>query len=489
MDGACVTQRSGPEPLDLLHADHEAGPGPQLSSGEPGAGPRSRLGSLAAPLAFREFRLLFAGQTISLIGSGAAPVALSFALLQSTGSVAIIGFALTAQIVPVLAFLLIGGVWADRLPRQRVMLWSDVVRFGVQAALGTLLVTGHLQLVTLLALQAIKGVAEAFFTPASGGLVPLTVDREHLQQANALRGIAQSVGSLGGPVLGGLLVATVGAGWALQVNGATYLASALFLAAMHPKAQDRVRRTAGALHDLREGWRAIRQRSFLSVVIVQNTLFMTFAVAPTFVLGPLAAASGFGGARAWGVILGSMGAGELLGGLGALTLRPSRALLSGCVLTPLYGLFLAVADDPDGAGRRVRRGRRRGVRRRLLRRGLVCRHAETRSRRRPLASDLVRRLRVAGRPAAGLPAGAAAEPPARPRRRAAALRRHDGRRGRVRRRRALGPPPRRRHPGRRCDDLARPRQRRGRALRLRLERSATHVFPHVVVAGNACILA
>lgn len=342
MDRACVTQRSGPEPLDLLHADHEAGPGPQLSSGEPGAGPRSRLGRLAAPLAFREFRLLFAGQTISLIGSGAAPVALSFALLQSTGSVAIIGFALTAQIVPVLAFLLIGGVWADRLPRQRVMLWSDVVRFGVQAALGTLLVTGHLQLVTLLALQAIKGVAEAFFTPASGGLVPLTVDREHLQQANALRGIAQSVGSLGGPVLGGLLVATVGAGWALQVNGATYLVSALFLAAMHPKAQDRVRRTAGALHDLHEGWRAIRQRSFLSVVIVQNMLFMTFAVAPTFVLGPLAAATGFGGARAWGVILGSMGAGELLGGLGALTLRPSRALLSGCVLTPLYGLFLAV---------------------------------------------------------------------------------------------------------------------------------------------------
>ena len=343
MDRACVTPRSGAvEHVESLHPDREAGSGPKLPAGGPGAGPRTRLGSLAAPLAFREFRLLFLGQAVSLVGSGAAPVALSFALLQATGSVAVIGYALTAQIVPVLAFLLIGGVWADRLPRQRVMLCSDVVRFGVQAALGTLLVTGHLQLVTLLSLQAIKGIAEAFFTPASGGLVPLTVGSEHLQQANALRGIAQSAGSLGGPVLGGVLVATIGAGWALQVDGATYLVSAFFLAAMHPAAQDCAQRAAGALRDLRDGWRAIRERSWLSVVIVQNMIFMTFAVAPTFVLGPLAARAGFGGAEAWGLILGSMGVGELLGGLGALTLRPSRALLSGCVLTPLYGLFLAL---------------------------------------------------------------------------------------------------------------------------------------------------
>jgi MFS family permease len=135
----------------------------------------------------RNFRLLFAGQTVSAFGTTLVPVALAFAILKLTGSASDLGAVLGAHAVALLVFLLLGGVIADRFSRRALMIGADAVRGGAQLALGLLLVTGHPSVATLAGLAAVVGSAEAVFTPAEAGLLPALVKPGDLQQANALR--------------------------------------------------------------------------------------------------------------------------------------------------------------------------------------------------------------------------------------------------------------------------------------------------------------
>src|SRR5262245_49378023 len=127
-----------------------------------------RLGALAEP----EFRLLWIGQATSALGSSLVPIALAFAVLDLTGSASALGLVLGAALVARIVFLLVGGVVADRQPRQSVMLAADLLRTGSQALVAVLLVTGHARLWQLVILFALFGAGDAFFSPASTGLVP-----------------------------------------------------------------------------------------------------------------------------------------------------------------------------------------------------------------------------------------------------------------------------------------------------------------------------
>jgi|GEM_PF-3112184 len=140
----------------------------------------------AAPLREREFRLLFAGRTVSLLGNAIAPVALAFAVLDLTGSKTDLGLILAAREIPLVVFLLAGGVWADRLPRNRVMVGANVVSGLSQVTVAALLIVGEAEIWQLAALAAVNGGASAFYFPASGGAVPQTVPESMLQEANAL---------------------------------------------------------------------------------------------------------------------------------------------------------------------------------------------------------------------------------------------------------------------------------------------------------------
>jgi MFS family permease len=157
----------------------------------------------------REFRLLFAGQVLSLIGDRVLLVALPFAVLEAGGGVREVGLVFGAQLVPFLLFALVGGVLSDRSDRRRVLIASDVARLAVQAAAGALLVAGAADPLSLGVLAALYGTADAFFQPAFTGLLPQTVSHPgQLQPANALRGMSFSVSSVAGPSLAGVLVAT-----------------------------------------------------------------------------------------------------------------------------------------------------------------------------------------------------------------------------------------------------------------------------------------
>src|SRR3954465_5501808 len=122
----------------------------------------------------REFRLYFTGQLVSLLGDAVTPFALAWAVLDLTGSARDLGFVIAANTAPLVIFLLVGGVFADRLPRRAVMLTADVVRLAVQAATAALLLSHTAQIWELIVLQAVAGAATAFFNPASTGLTPMT---------------------------------------------------------------------------------------------------------------------------------------------------------------------------------------------------------------------------------------------------------------------------------------------------------------------------
>lgn len=275
----------------------------------------------------RDFRLLYIGRVISITGDKVAPVALAFAVLGLTGSPADLGFVLSARVVAMVALLLIGGVWADRLPRRGVLIGSDLLRFATQGVTAVLLLGGWASVWQLVVLQAAAGSGQAFFRPASTGLIPDIVSKARLQQGNALLGISEQATTVLGPAIAGVVVATIGSGWAIGLDAASYAVSALFLFGLRLDESGRKRAGGSFAMELAEGWRAFRSRSWLVALVAEYALYHFAVFAPFYVLGPTVAARDLGGAAAWATILAVYGVGAIVGGAAALRLRPERPLV------------------------------------------------------------------------------------------------------------------------------------------------------------------
>jgi MFS family permease len=287
----------------------------------------------------REFRLLFTGQAVSVLGDRMVAVALAFAVLEIGGSVTEVGLVLAAGTLPLVASVLVGGVVADRASRRRVMVIADLVRVATQATTAALLIGGAAEVWSLALLAGVAGVATGFFSPASTGLLPEIVLSEQLQPANALRGTAVSTGEILGPLLAGALVAAAGAGWAFAVDAVTFAASAVCLVMLRVPARASTRGSS-FVAELREGWVAFRSRrwvwSFVAYFTFGNLIWGAWGT-----LGPIVADRDLGGAGAWGLILGAMGVGMLAGSLIAVRIDPRRPLFFAGLLDGL--LFLPLA--------------------------------------------------------------------------------------------------------------------------------------------------
>lgn len=294
----------------------------------------------------RDFRLLFLGQASSMLGDGIVPIALAFAVLDVTGSATSLGLVLAAGAIPTVLLVLLGGVSADRSSRRRVMLVSDLVRAVSQGTLALLLLLGAADLLHMVILAAVWGIAAAFFRPAYSGIVPEIVPTENLQRANGILGLSRNVGSVVGPSVGGVLVASVGSGVGLLVDACTFVISAIAIALMSRESA-KIRGTTGSvLHDLRAGWTDFRSRTWLVAVVVWAALFHLAVLAPYQVLGPVVARQSLGGAAAWGIISGAFGAGAVAGGVLALRLRITHDLVVACSALLLFALPLALLAVP-----------------------------------------------------------------------------------------------------------------------------------------------
>jgi MFS family permease len=297
------------------------------------------------PLRERPFRLLWLGRTASSIGDSMVPVALAFAVLD-IGGASDLGLVLASFTIGRLAFIVAGGVWSDRLERRLVMLTADVVRALAQAALAVLLLADAAHVWHFMVAAFAVGSASAFFGPASTGLVPQTVSRERLQEANAFLSLSDSASHLAGPALSGLIVATAGSGVVFAIDAATFLVSAAFLAALRvPREPVTARQSFVA--DVAYGLRVIRERSWLVAAFLTFGI-SNFAIAAFFVLGPLVVLEEMGGAGDWGLIMTGSAVGGILGGILALRLRPYRPLLLSFPIVCLAGLQLLFLIKPFG---------------------------------------------------------------------------------------------------------------------------------------------
>lgn len=285
-------------------------------------GLRANLGALEE----RNFRLLWLGQTGSTIGDGLTFVAIAFAVLGIGGDATDIGIVFAAYSLPNVVFLLAGGVWADRLPRNLVMVGSDALRAGVQTVLAILLFSGSAQIWHIILAAALHGTASAFFAPASTGLMPQVVSATRLQQANALMALSRGGAFIVGPAVSGLLIAASGPGLVFAIDAVSYILSIVTLALLRIERTAAQAERASFVSELADGWREVRSRNWLLASL------LTFAVSNVslgafMVLGPVIVDRELGGAAEWGAILTAGAIGALIGGGVALRWRPARPLV------------------------------------------------------------------------------------------------------------------------------------------------------------------
>ncbi len=292
------------------------------------AGPPS--GRLAV-LRVRDFRRVFLAQSISVFGDGITPVALTFAVLGLTGSATDLGIVLASQSLPLAALALVGGVWADRLPRAAMMVASDLIRAAVQITSAVLLLTGTAHVWQLAVLAACHGAAEAFFRPAAGALIPQIVPAPLLMRANALMGMSDNFGWMVGPAVAGTLVAVIGSGGAIAIDGVTFLISASFLALLRVPAVVRSGAAKGFVTELRAGWYEVKSRTWLWVMLLRACLVLCIVIAPFQVLGPLGLLAQGHTAAAWGLIQGVFSGGMIAGAALAFRYRPKRPMVLVCL--------------------------------------------------------------------------------------------------------------------------------------------------------------
>lgn len=298
----------------------------------------------SGPLGERNFRLYFLGRTTSFVGNAFANVALAFAVLDLTGSKADLGFVLAARSIPQILFLLVGGIWADRFPRHRVMVVSNLASGVSQGAIAALLLSGQAQVWQLAALAAVNGLTSAFFFPAALGIVPQTVPQRMLQSANALLSVGNNASWMAGAALGGLVVGFTSPGIGIAVDAASFFLAALFLAMIELPATLRME-ASNFLAELKVGWREFTSRTWLWVIVLQFGFVNAVEMGAQGVLGPAIAKEHLGGATAWGLIITASTLGSVAGGLILLRLRPRRLLLAatlGYLLTIPFLLGLAV---------------------------------------------------------------------------------------------------------------------------------------------------
>ncbi len=284
------------------------------------------------PLRTPRFKIFFFTYSSSTLGTSMATVALSFGVLQTGGSLTDLGYVLSARIVPLVLFLLGGGVAGDRLSRRWIMLGADTVRVLGQGTTATLFALGHAPLWAIMALAAVGGLGEAFFNPALDGLIPSLAPKEQLQEANTLLGLARSVANVLGPATAGILIAISSPATVLAIDAASYLVSVIGLSLLRLPA-GLVRPTASVLRQLLEGWNRFRSHTWLWAITIQFSLFNLIVWAPYLVLGPASAYIKYGGAFAWGVIMVGYGAGSIVGGIALLGRRPQRPLVVAVAAT------------------------------------------------------------------------------------------------------------------------------------------------------------
>ena len=277
-------------------------------------------------LARRDFRLLLADRMIAPWAMAFSMVGVSFAVLDAHGTPADLSYVLAAQIAPCLVFCLLGGVVADRIAPQRVIIAANLLVALGEGTFGLLVLTSRPPLWQMIALETVSGTGAAIFYPASQALLPVLAPGDLLQQASALSRLVMNAAQMSGAAVAGIVVAAIGPGWSLTICGAGMTGTVPMLLAIRTKPA-RPAHSAGMRSDLRDGWAEFISHTWLWVIVAQFCVIMMAWFGGFEVLGPVVAKEHLGGPAAWGAIMAAEAVGLVAGGVVSLRWTPRRPML------------------------------------------------------------------------------------------------------------------------------------------------------------------
>jgi len=276
---------------------------------------------------------------ISNVGNGVSPIALAYGVLNlphATGRD--LSIVMAARFVPLLAFMLFGGVIADRFQRNRLVGGSDMLGSFLAATSAISLIAGFSSTWLLALMGALFGILNAIWWPAMSGVLPEILPKEKLQEGNAVIGLMTNIGYILGTLAGGILVSTVGAGWGLLVDATSFFIAGVIVWNL-PLIGKIKEKSPGIFHDLVIGWREFISRTWVIAMVISFALINMAFESMLSVLGPLNFSDPVSGPRQWSYNLAGLSVGMLMGGIWALKIKIGRPLFLAMVLVAISAIW------------------------------------------------------------------------------------------------------------------------------------------------------
>ncbi|MFJ9389691.1 MFS transporter [Nocardioides sp. NPDC101246] len=296
----------------------------------------------------RDFGWFFASRFVNMAGTSMSHIALAFAVLEVTDSASALGAVVAAHTIPMVIFLLVGGVIADRFPRRLVLQISNLSSALTQAVAAGLIISGSAEIWMLIVLEAVNGTMSAMAYPAMQGMVPQLVAKKDLQPANLLLSMSRGSLTILGPSAAAVLVVGVGAGWALAIDALAWLLAAIFLLPVRIPRRAKTGPKTSAIAELVEGWRYVRSTTWLWVVVLAFMVINTMWAGGMQVLGPAYAKSTSLGVQGWGLGNSAQAIGILVMTFVLMRLTLRYPLRAGMLGVRLMGLpFIALGLWPE----------------------------------------------------------------------------------------------------------------------------------------------
>jgi len=296
--------------------------------------------------AHKGFTSLAISRFISNVGNGISPIALAYGVLSLPGADGKdLSIVMAARFVPLLGFMLFGGVIADRFQRNRLVGASDMIGSFLAAISAISLIAGFSSVWLLALMGGLFGILNAIWWPAMSGVLPEILPKEKLQEGNAIIGLTTNFGYIFGTLTGGVLVATVGAGWGLLVDAISFFIAGAIVWNL-PIIGIAKDGSPGILHDLIVGWREFISRSWVIAMVFAFALINMAFESMLSVLGPLNFSDPKSGPREWSYNLAGLSVGMLLGGIWILKTKLRRPLFVAMILVAISSIWdFALAFD------------------------------------------------------------------------------------------------------------------------------------------------
>ena len=281
---------------------------------------------------YQGFRPLAISRFISNVGNGMSPIALAYGVLSIPGADGSdLSIVMGARYFPMIAFMLFGGVFADRFQRNRIVGGSDMLGSFLAATSAISLIGGFAHIWILVAMGGLFGVLNALWWPAMSGVLPEILPKEKLQEGNAVIGLMSNIGNVGGTLLGGIIVATLNPGWGLLIDATSFFIAGIIVWNLKLPSKSKVE-SLGIFHDLVVGWREFISRSWVVTMVLAFALINMAFESMLQVLGPLNFPDPHTGPRYWSLNLAGLTAGMMLGGLIVLKVKFKRPLFIAMIL-------------------------------------------------------------------------------------------------------------------------------------------------------------